>query len=156
MSTVFPEDEFDDWLSRAVGQSGSRSPSARGISGAGGDVAGALKRLHQQVRGGSAHEPICTATGTPQFALCAAFNERLKQECSQRNALKAEGKSPVETSSLLMLEGVINLMVDDSIPDGCVKPMNEAAREALQRFEFAQLLQQTDSGKPPLSEGDDQ
>ncbi len=161
MSTVFPEDEFDDWLSRAVAQSGSQSPSSRGISGAGGGVDGALKRLHQQVRGGSAHEPILEEKGVPQFALCARFYEKLKlhmetrQEVAQKGfSLRGISLEPIPR--LLQAGGVLNLMIYDTLPDGVVRAQNGAARELLARLDFANLLSATDSGEPPLFEGETQ
>lgn len=143
MATVFPEDEdFDPICNSNIGRVPSSNPFKQ------------IEKGLAQLRGGSAHEPIHTATGAPQFALCAAFNERLKQEHEARTAMRKQGKSPATCSTLLALGDVVHLMIDNSIPDGNVRPMNDAAREALQRLEVAVLIDATESGEPPLGEGE--
>lgn len=142
MATVFPEDDNFDPICNGNNSVPPSNPFKQ------------IEKGLAQLRGGSAHEPIHTALGTPQFAVCAAFNERLKQEHEARSALKKQGLSPETSSSLLQLGHVIHLMIDNSIPDGCLRPMNDAAREAVQRLEVASLLDATDSGEPPLGEGE--
>ena len=142
MATVFPEDDNFDPICNG---NNNVSPSITFKQ---------IEKQMAQLRGGSAHEPIHTATGAPQFALCATFKEELKQQMAVRSALKKQGKAPAKCSHLLQLEGAIHWMIDNTIPDGCLRPMNDAAREAIQCLEVAALLEATESGEPRLDEGE--